>query len=190
MKAFARIVSVIFNPVVYIGLFLLYLLGASGGRLLGPATLGFLFLGAIPAALLLYGIRRGWWADLDISNLRERRTYLPWVVVSALCLLLLASWLHFPRLLRFSLTAMVIWLVLTTGVSWFWKISIHEGATVGIVVLMWLLFGPAWGLALVWTPFLVGWARWVLNKHTLAQLIAGGGAAFVSIAAAWILGRP
>ncbi len=190
MKAAARVISVIFNPVVYIGLFLLYVLAISHGRLLGPATVGFLFLGAIPAVLLFYGIHRGWWSDLDISALHERRTYLPWVVLSALVLVAVAVLLHFPRVLRFSLTGMVIWLIVTTAVSWFWKISIHEGATVGIVVLMWVLFGAGWGLTLIWTPFVVGWARWILNKHTVAQLVAGAGSALFSIAVAWLLVHP
>ncbi|MGC8487914.1 MAG: hypothetical protein ACP5QO_06795 [Clostridia bacterium] len=190
MKEFARIVSAIFNPVLYIGLFLLYLIVGSHGRLWGPSLTAFFFLGALPAALLFYGIHRGWWSDIDISRLHERRTYLPWVLLSALILFGITIVFHFPRIFRFTLTGILVWLVITTVVSWYWKISIHEGAAVGVVALMWLLYGSAWGIGLVWTPFLVGWARLALQRHTFAQLVAGAGAALFSMGMAWLAAHP
>lgn len=185
MKAFARVVSAIFNPVLYIGLFLLYLIIGSHGQLWGPSLTAFLFLGALPAGLLFYGIHRGWWSDIDISRLHERRTYLPWVLLSAVVLFGITLAFHYPRIFRFTLTGILTWLTITTVVSWYWKISIHEGAVVGVVALMWLLYGSTWGLGLIWTPFLVGWARLELRRHTFAQLVAGAGAALFSMGVAW-----
>jgi membrane-associated phospholipid phosphatase len=53
-----------------------------------------------------------------------------------------------------------------------WKISIHVAVAAGAVVILALVFGPAW-LLLVPLVAAVGWARVVLNDHSPAQSVAG-----------------
>lgn len=82
--------------------------------------------------------------------------------------------------------AVALWLAVSTLVSLGWKISLHEGATVGVVCLVAYLFGR-WALwALVWAPLLVAWARLRLGRHTPAQLLAGGAAAVAAFAVAYL----
>ena len=57
-----------------------------------------------------------------------------------------------------------------------WKISIHTGVSSAAVVFLGLLCGPDW----LWLFFIVaaiGWARVVMKKHSLLQVIIGAGLA-------------
>ena len=61
---------------------------------------------------------------------------------------------------------------LVWGISRFWKISIHAvGVAGGAVILAAVGGGALWPVALA--PVAVGWARFQLGAHTLAQVVAG-----------------
>jgi hypothetical protein len=62
--------------------------------------------------------------------------------------------------------------VLTLAITTRWKISLHLVGITGATTVLVLIFGP---LALGLTPLvpLVGWARWQMHAHTLAQAVAG-----------------
>ncbi|MCY0879510.1 MAG: hypothetical protein OWU84_11290 [Firmicutes bacterium] len=181
----AAILSTLFNPLVYCTLFLGSLaLWRPGwaGRLL-VVWVG-LVLG--PAALLLWGHARGIWSDLDVSRREERRTYMPGVVGFASATAASAWGLSFPAFLRFSVSAIAIWLALSTLVGFWWKISLHVGGTVGIFGLAALVWGLPAALAVAWVPVAVAWARLALKRHTWDQVIAGAVAGGLALAIAWL----
>jgi hypothetical protein len=62
----------------------------------------------------------------------------------------------------------VIAMAITHGLRW--KVSLHLGGVAGSVTVFVLLFGP---LLLVLSPLvaLVGWARWRVGAHTVAQAV-------------------
>lgn len=131
------------------------------------------FLTVLPAAALGIGVRRGIWGDPDLGNLHERRTFLPWPAGFAATLAGLCLWLPVPIGVRWMSVAVALWLIATAFISGFWKISIHEGATVGAWLLCFLLVNQTLALALIWAPLLVAWARLRLHRHTKTQLLAG-----------------
>jgi hypothetical protein len=139
----------------------------------------------LPGALLLAGLRAGIWTDLDLTPLKERRTFLPWATLCAVAAAAVAwRWGFAPVVLRASL-GIAFWLAASAVISLFWKVSLHTGATMGIVILVWAAFGAGAGLALVWTPLAVAWSRVVLRKHDMAQVV--GGIVLGAIAAALVL---
>ncbi len=189
MDRLARGVSWLFNPLLSLtwlaaALFVVHV------RWRAEDLVFWLLLAVVPALILVGGIRAGLWSDLDVSNLRERRTYLPWASLSAAALAVWAFLAEFPVGLRFAAVAIAVWLCMTTGISTLWKISIHEGATVGVIVLCAYLVSHTLAAALVWAPALVAWARLRLRKHTLGQVVAGAALAAAASAVALAVSPP
>lgn len=143
MRAATHGVSVLLNPLVYARLH-----WAGGPRLLGGTLLAlWVLIVLLPAALLFFGLHRGIRSDPDITNPRERRTYLPWAALSAGVSAAVALLVPFVRPVRLSVVGIFAWLGASTLVSLVWKASLHVGGTTGIVALVWVLFGPVAGLA-------------------------------------------
>ena len=126
-----------------------------------------------PLLHIAQGVRVGRYHDHHLSVRQER--LLPIVVGlggagAALALLLL--W-HASRPYLATIAAVVVGaalaLAITHGARW--KISLHVAGNAGAVTVLVIVFG--W-LALLFTPLvvLVGWARWHLRAHTLAQVVA------------------
>jgi hypothetical protein len=63
-------------------------------------------------------------------------------------------------------------MVIITGVTLYWKMSIHVGGTSGTIMIMVLLYGQGWIPVFLFVPA-VGWSRYVLEHHTVAQAAAG-----------------
>jgi len=82
----------------------------------------------------------------------------------------------------------VIAMAITHGARW--KVSLHLGGIAGSVTVFVLLFGP---LLLVLTPLvaLVGWARWRVGAHSVAQAVVATILAVVITAGTfWIMRVP
>ncbi|MBX5466737.1 MAG: hypothetical protein K6U14_04470 [Firmicutes bacterium] len=180
-EAVAEWISWVFNPIAYCTAFLAALTARHPEWWTATAVL-WGFLAVAPGVLLWWGVQRGWWSDFDVSQLGERRTYMPWVVVLGAGAVV-AAWVgHFPPLLRFTAGSILLWLALSTFIGRRWKISLHVGGATGILWLTAVAFGAVWGAMLLWVPWAVGWARLRLNRHTPAQVWAGALAGTVSVA--------
>jgi hypothetical protein len=129
----------------------------------------------ISVAPLLYvalGVRSGRFSDHHLS-VREQRL-VPFVVglVSAgAALAILLAW-HASRALLATVASVVIGVVIAMAITHGarWKVSLHLGGIAGSVTVFVLLFGP---ILLVLTPLvaLVGWARWRVSAHSVAQAV-------------------
>jgi membrane-associated phospholipid phosphatase len=124
-----------------------------------------------PLGYLFWEFHRGAVSDLDIPDRRQR--LLPQVFTVA-CML--TAWV----LLRlgpapdrmanlggfFLVQAIVIF-----GITLRWKISVHCATAAGVGMLIWLTSGASLPL-LVGAPAMI-WSRLRLDRHTLAQTMAG-----------------
>ncbi len=130
------------------------------------------FASILPMAIIVY------WAkkldtDSDISNREDRYTPLIVGIVSYFIGFLVSFIIgadHF-------LTALLLCYCVNTGIVLLitskWKISVHTTGLSGPVGALILLLGPIGALFAIQYPILI-WSRVTLNKHTLAQAIAGG----------------
>jgi hypothetical protein len=184
--AAARFLSLVFQPVLPLTA-LLAALVVKHSAWLGQVTVIWALLALLPAIALAIGLRAGVWSDIEITRLRERRTYLPLCTLFAASAAVWAAAVHAPYPLRLVTLAVALWLAASTVVSFAWKISLHEGAITGVVLLTAVLFGGVWLALLVWAPFVVAWARLRLDRHTPAQLAAGAVAAAAALAVSLIL---
>lgn len=149
----------------------------------------------ISAAPLLYvalGVRSGRFADHHLS-VREQRL-VPFVVglmSAGAALAILLAW-HASRALLATVASVVIGVVIAMAITHGlrWKVSLHLGGIAGSVTVFVLLFGP---LLLVLTPLvaLVGWARWRVGAHTVAQaVVATILAVVITVGTFWLMRVP
>jgi hypothetical protein len=181
-RSVAQGLSWLFNPLVYCTLYFGGLVARRPAWWMSIFGLWALLVAA-PAALLVIGQRWGLWTDWDVSRLAERRRYMPWVwalSATAVAVSWGASW---PEVLRFSAAAICLWLTLSVLVGFWWKISLHVGGTVGILGLVWVVWGPPLVWAVAWPPVAVAWARIQLKRHTWGQVVAGAVAGAISVLA-------
>lgn len=130
------------------------------------------FASILPMAIIVY------WAkklntDSDISNRQDRFTPLIVGIVSYFIGFLVLLFLNIDNFL----TALLLCYSINTGVvlliTFKWKISVHTTGLSGPVGALILLLGPIGALFGILYPLLI-WSRVTLEKHTLAQAIAGG----------------
>ena len=130
------------------------------------------FASILPMAIIIY------WAkklntDSDISNRQDRFTPLIVGIVSYFIGFLVLLFLNIDNFL----TALLLCYSINTGVvlliTFKWKISVHTTGLSGPVGALILLLGPIGALFGILYPLLI-WSRVTLEKHTLAQAIAGG----------------
>jgi hypothetical protein len=187
--ATARILSLVFQPAVTFTL-LLAALVLGGEARPWQALWVWCLLAFLPALALALGMRLGVWTDIEVTRLRERHTYLPLCSLLAMAAAVWAVAVAAPYPLRLLTVAVALWLGASTVVSFAWKISLHEGATVGVVLLVGVLAGALWLGLLAWAPLAVAWARLRLERHTPAQLAAGALAAAAALGASLALLGP
>lgn len=130
------------------------------------------FASILPMAIILYWVKK-LDTDSDISNREDRFTPLVVGIVSYFIGFLVSFFIgadHF-------LTALLLCYCVNTGVVLLitskWKISVHTTGLSGPVGALILLLGPLGALFAILYPILI-WSRVTLNKHTMAQAIAGG----------------
>lgn len=155
----------------------------SASAALGWALLAVLFASVIPMAFVLWGVRRRRLSDRHV-RVREQR-FLPLLVgiASVFIGLALLSSLGAPRELIALVGAMMVGLIVSLAITLAWKVSIHTAVAGGATTIVVLVFGAEW-LILFLPVGLIGWARVMLDDHTLSQVI--GGTALGSLVAATV----
>ena len=176
----AENISTLTNPpIICIPLFLVICLtlsftgdGFDISKFVTLEIVSLIFASILPMAIILF------WAkklntDKDISNRSDR--YIPLIVgiVSyfigfLICLIFKLDNFLTCLLLCYSVNTGVV-LLFTTK----WKISVHTTGLSGPNGALILLLGPFGALIGILYPIII-WSRVLLEKHTLAQAIAGG----------------
>ncbi|HVA25337.1 MAG TPA: phosphoesterase PA-phosphatase, partial [Chloroflexota bacterium] len=100
----------------------------------------------------------------------------PLPLVVAICSiaagLILMTLFGAPRPMIALVAAMTVGLLVSLAITVLWKISVHTAVVSGAVVIVALVFGPAFA-ALAPLVALIGWARLERGDHTLPQVLAG-----------------
>ena len=176
----AENISTLTNPpIICIPLFLVICLtlsftgdGFDISKFITLEIVSLIFASILPMAIILF------WAkklntDKDISNRSDR--YIPLIVgiVSyfigfLICLIFNLDNFLTCLLLCYSVNTGVVLLITTK-----WKISVHTTGLSGPNGALILLLGPFGALIGILYPIII-WSRVLLEKHTLAQAIAGG----------------
>ncbi|MBK8032181.1 MAG: hypothetical protein IPK17_22420 [Chloroflexi bacterium] len=136
-----------------------------------------MFCALLPAVYIAWMVWRGKITDVHMRVREQRiRPFIVSIVCTALAwqaLQLLGRALTAPLFALFGLIQIAVMLAVTLK----WQISMHSMSITGAVITTGALYGVV--PALVLSPLIpvVGAARIKLQRHTLSQVIAGGGSA-------------
>lgn len=141
----------------------------------------------LPVSFLIFSLQRGKISDFDMTKRQER---MPYYTIVAVCwsgtLLVLLLMGNIPVEILMMQTWLAVFGILNVGITKFWKISGHMMAATSLVLWLILLWSPAFLVLLFTLMPLLGWARWTMRKHTVAQLIAGVAVMLVVVPTIWV----
>jgi len=187
-KLIARIISRIFEPLLFLVILLFVALSRSGYSFGATILLFFLMIALIllpPLTLLLLALKLRVISDWDIRIRKER--------MKALSIFLPLFLVDIPIVHRYAsdlLTNMMyvfaIWLIGFTLITLFWKISGHTSVMTLCSLFLFRWYGIIGIVPLLGLPLLI-WSRIYLKHHTLAQTLAGiGFSTMIFLGAIWL----
>lgn len=182
----ADTISIFTNPpIITIPLFLIIciILASSGtpftdsfsfnwSQFIVTELISLIFTSILPLAIIMHWARK-LNTDKDISNKEDRFIPLIVGVVSYFIGFLIALILGVSNFLIVLILCYTVNTFLVMLITVKWKISIHTTGLAGPVAALIMLLGPIGALFGLVYPVLI-WSRYTLEKHTMAQAIAGG----------------
>ncbi len=176
-RLLARFLSYLFHPVLFflvMPFFVVYKQTDSGlyaAKWMFFSSI-FIFIGIM---LILFEMLRGDFSDFDISKKEQRTKF--FIILFFLGVIYLAIAMYFKGIffpLSFISLGIAFGVVLFALVNRLIKASIHVAVSSGFVVSMYLLFGEEMFLLTLWIVPVVGWARVLLKRHSIGEVISGG----------------
>ncbi|MCC3160562.1 hypothetical protein LJ737_25215 [Hymenobacter sp. 15J16-1T3B] len=191
LRRAAGVVSTLGHP---LGTAMLFV-GFAAFRLLdGPAALAAVVLvagGVVgPVAAWNYRqVRRGHYANFDVSVREQRRSFYPRLLGLLLLVVGLMWGLEAARPLRAGLLAALGLLTLCYLLNFRLKVSLHAALSFFLAGCLGLLAGSGAGAVALLLAALVAASRLVLGRHTVPELLAGTGLGLGAAAAllAWTI---
>ena len=130
----------------------------------------------IPGLVYLFFTKKGFVFDGALANekIKKERIILLGifllVTVVEILVVQISGYVYQP--LYAVLIGGAISLVIASIISYFWKISMHSSGVTMLVMMFLLVFGMSMWPLIILIP-LVWWARLVLKRHNIWQLLAG-----------------
>lgn len=187
---FARVITEVCAPwviVLFLPLAVAWEATGSPAAALGWGLLVAVTSSLLPMGVIVWGARTGRW---DGHHVRDRSgrlvPLLALISMSAVGLgLLLALGAPWPMIALDI--AMIVALLVTSGVTAWWKVSLHAAVAAGAVPVLAAIYGPACWILLA-LVVAVSWSRVRLDDHTAAQVTVGalagiamGGGLFIAL---------
>jgi membrane-associated phospholipid phosphatase len=178
----AEIISWVFFPPLVATVFFVFLIfwysqDFSQGLQWIVATSPFMIF--IPLAFFAVVYRLGWVTDIDFTDRRQRPAFLFVFIASLAIASVIAFFLHVPLKFFVYLFSGLVMMIEIAIISLYWKISLHTAITTSVITAVVVLGGGRFLPFYILVPF-IGWARVVLKKHTVYQVIGGALLAFAT----------
>jgi len=175
----ANIITNAFNPFVTgsLGLFALgFYAGLDAGEIFKWWAI-ILGITILPVFFALSWMLRSRRIDSLRAGRREQRTpvYLSAIFVIGIDFVAL-QFTKAPHIYVSGIGIGLLGIGVFTCINLIWKISLHAGFAMALVLALYFSFGPA-GLLSIMILLIVGWARVELKEHTVWQVVAGAVAA-------------
>jgi membrane-associated phospholipid phosphatase len=130
------------------------------------------FLIFVPLVFFAISFKLGWVSDIDLSDRKQRPLYLIVFIAGMFIASAILYLLNVPlKFFVYTFSGLVM-TVITTFITLFWKISFHTAITTSVVTAITILGGIRYAPFFILIP-IIGWARVVLKKHTVWQVIGG-----------------
>lgn len=192
MKIFAQFVSFIFNPLSLMFLlpyFVVFRQTANIFSALKWQLFTSLFI-IVTIILFFLGKWRGIFSDYDISK-REERPRLYFIImnlaVSYLMLSIFFKGIFFPlSIMAFGICVAIVAFAIA---NYRIKASGHVAVATAFVITMGSLYGREAFLLTAFIVPLVAWSRVYLNRHSIKEIIAGGGLGMIITFLTFLAGK-
>lgn len=177
MIRFAKLVSLIFNPVVFFLImpFLIVYHQTQSGIYAFKWGIFSLIFPAFGIAFLLIGRISGVFSDEDISVREERHRF--YIILYSLAFLyfiiaLFLKGIFFP--LSIITFGIILGILIFNIFNYYIKASIHIGVACAFVVTIGILYGFKFFLITAFIIPVLAWSRVVMKRHTFKEIIIGG----------------
>ena len=176
----ANILSIVGQPVfIPIPVFILLAMKLSDPADCALAIIvSLLFVTVIPTAVTYYFSIKLGRKDGDIPDRRLRFKPMMLGTASYLIGTGVLYLMEAPRLMTVLMLCYAIVTFVMTIITMYWKISIHSVGVVGPSMALAVAYWP-WGLLYILLFPPISWSRYVLKRHTPAQIAAGALTGFV-----------
>ncbi len=172
-EKFALCVSRVLNPVFVLGIVIVLVsleASGSGARIVLCVLITLFFTVFAPWGLVLYMRRQGEISELFIPERRDRLRPLFFFMASSWMGVGILYLIHSPPTLYALMVSVAVLSTVALLITMQWKISLHAmglWAACGVVIA---LYGNWWAVV---PAGLVSWARFVLQAHSVSQILVG-----------------
>jgi hypothetical protein len=176
LNYFARFLSFIFNPVfLIIPIPYLLIVRQTGDPLLAAKwtiiTLVFLLATGLS---ILYGVRKKYFSDLDISKREQRPLFFLLISVFSVMYFCMLMYLNAPLVLFVALGGIFFSTLVFIFINSRIKASIHVASITALIFSFSVLYHGVFLLLLFLIP-LIAWSRMQVHRHTANEVIVGAG---------------
>lgn len=171
----AAFISYIFNPLLVLVLLPFVLVLESTGDIsvsLFWTGYTFIYLWAI-VVFVLYGIRKKFFTDIDVSRRTQRPLFFYFLLFIATTYLIGLSLLHAPRILFIVTISLIFGILIVSAINMKIKASLHVATIAALLLGLSIGYGGYYLLLLFLVP-IVGWSRVKLKRHTVSETVVGG----------------
>jgi hypothetical protein len=174
MKAFAQLISFIFNPltvILFAPFILVYRTTHDVDTAIYWSAYTLIFL-MILAVFAIVAVKKKIFTDLDISK-REQRPLMFLISLLMICAYIICLFVfHGPFILYVLAISSMLGVSFVSVINRRIKASVHMAAITALILPVAISFGQYYLLLLFLLP-LVGWARIKTKRHTLPEVLVG-----------------
>lgn len=174
MKSLAKVINVLLHPVVVTipGVFIIVYTSTSSLFLAFFWTFISIVFSSIVGVFVLYGVKKGFFNNLDVSNRKQRIILYPFIIAVVVLFVFSVYFLQGPRILITASILIIAALIFLDVVNTKIKVSGHVGVLSAFVTGLVYAFGGMSFLAFLFIP-VIAWARITEKRHTLQETIVG-----------------
>jgi len=170
----AKVVTFILHPLVLIAPAVFFVIVASGHSYTDALFWTFvaLFFTLSVIVYILFGMKKGFFSNFDVSR-RSQRIYLfPFIIFVGLLFLLTLLVFRGPVSLFLAMVYFVVAVLILAFVNLKIKASIHVGSLTAILISGVYFFGNSFLPFLLFIP-VMAWARVIEKRHTVRETVVG-----------------
>ena len=175
MNFLANLIAAVLHPIVLVipGVYLVsYNATGNTAEALYWTLLSILFSSVI-ACFVAYGVKKGFFNNLDVSNRKQRLILYPFAIAVVGAFAIFVYTQNGPFALVYASITFVLALLILDFINRRIKASIHTAAVASIVTGVIFIYGGISAMLLLLIP-LIAWARITQKRHTLQETIVGG----------------
>lgn len=174
MESLAKVINVVLHPVTLTlpGVFLIVYQSTKDLNSAFLWTMLSVIFSGIVSLFVLYGVKRGFFNNFDVSNRKQRIILYPFIIAVVMFFIGFVYFLNGPSSLISASVLIIVALLILDFINMKIKVSGHVAVVSSLVVGLLYSYGNIAIFSIFLIP-LIAWARIVERRHTLKETIVG-----------------